>query len=338
MRSVELVKTAPGSLTINQRLQKFGLNPSVIIFFVLIGLSPLFLPNQYIIRLLISALMVGALAMAFDFTNGYINICNFGFAAFWGCGAYASGLLVGYLDISPLIGMLFASLVTAFLGLLIGLLSIRLGGIFASCMTWFVSLALMTVANNLVDITNGSSGLRTQFLFFTPSNTPYFYIMLVATFLVYLILMKLVNSDMGLAFKVIGKDIDAASSSGINPVKYKIINFTISCAIAGFIGAIYAHYIGIITPTIMSTDKTVEVMAIAYIGGRGSIWGALICALLLIPLMDIAKGLLEWRMIIYGSLMIAVMIYYPQGLKGLLEQLWKVICRIAARVKGGEKL
>lgn len=335
MKPMTIDKSVPPDGNARSRYKQYGINPAMIILFLAIGLSPLFLPNQYLVRLLISALMVGALAMAFDFTNGYINICNFGFAAFWGSGAYASGLLVGSLDLSPLVGIVFGAVVTAFLGLLIGLLSIRLGGIFASCMTWFVSLALMTLANNLVDITNGSSGLRTQFLFYTPSNTPYFFVMLAVTILVYLVLMKLVNSDMGLAFKVIGKDIDAASSSGINPVKYKIINFTISCAVAGFIGGIYAHYIGIITPAIMSTNKTVEVMAIAYIGGRGTIWGALICALLLVPLMDLAKGLLEWRMIVYGVLMISVMIYYPRGLVGLLEQGLSMLRLVVSNVKGG---
>ena len=300
------------------KARRFGLNPVILVIFVIAALMPLLIANEYVVRLLVSTLMMAALAMAFDFTSGYINVCNFGFAAFWGLGAYASTIAVTRLGISPWIGLAFAVAASALLGFLIGLLSIRLGGIFASCMTWFVSLGLMTLANNLVKLTNGSAGLHAKSLFNTTRNAPYFYVMFGAMLAVYFLLTWITNLDMGLAFRGIGQDIDAASSSGISPVKYKIANFTISCALAGLIGGIYAHFIGIVTPSVMSTNKTVEVMAISYIGGRGSIWGSLVLALILVPVLDIAKGLMEWRTIIYGLLMIAVMVYYPDGFSGLI--------------------
>lgn len=298
--------------------RKLGINPAILLIFALVALLPVLIPNEYVVRLLVSTLMMAALAMAFDFTSGYINICNFGFAAFWGLGAYSSTIMVIRLGISPWIGFAFAVAAAALLGFLIGLLSIRLGGIFASCMTWFVSLALMTLANNLVKLTNGSAGLHAKALFKTTQNAPYFYVMFGAMLVVYFLLTYITKLDMGLAFRSIGQDIDAAGSSGVNPIKYKIANFTISCALAGLIGGVYAHFIGIITPSVMSTNKTVEVMAISYIGGRGSIWGSLVLALILVPVLDIAKGLMEWRTIIYGVLMIVVMIYYPDGLSGLI--------------------
>ena len=301
-----------------EKARKFGVNPAILIIFAIAALLPVLIANEYVVRLLVSTLMMAALAMAFDFTSGYINICNFGFAAFWGLGAYASTIMVSRLSISPWFGFAFAIAASALLGFLIGLLSIRLGGIFASCMTWFVSLGLMTLANNLVKLTNGSAGLHAKALFKTTQNAPYFYVMFVAMLVVYFLLTYITNLDMGLAFRGIGQDIDAASSSGIDPTKYKIANFTISCALAGLIGGVYAHFIGIITPNVMSTNKTVEVMAISYIGGRGSIWGSLVLALILVPVLDIAKGLMEWRTIIYGVLMIVVMIYYPDGFSGLV--------------------
>ena len=308
MRNGKLYETA----------RKFGVNPAILLIFAAVALLPLLIPNEYVVRLLVSTLMMAALAMAFDFTSGYINICNFGFAAFWGLGAYVSAIVVSHLGISPWIGFAFGAVASAILGFLIGLLSIRLGGIFASCMTWFVSLAMMTLANNLVKLTNGSAGLHAKALFKTTQNAPYFYVMFGAMLLTYFFLTYITNLDMGLAFRGIGQDIDAASSSGVSPVKYKIANFTISCALAGLIGGVYAHFIGVITPSLMSTNKTVEVMAISYIGGRGSIWGSLILALILVPVLDIAKGLMEWRTIIYGVLMIVVMVYYPDGLSGLV--------------------
>ena len=315
---------------------EFGLNPAILLIFALVAALPALIPNEYVVRLLVSTLMMAALAMAFDFTSGYINICNFGFAAFWGLGAYTSTIIVSRLGISPWIGFAFAIAASALLGFLIGLLSIRLGGIFASCMTWFVSLAMMTLANNMVKLTNGSAGLHAKALFKTTQNAPYFYVMFGAMVLTYLILTYITKLDMGLAFRGIGQDIDAASSSGVNPIKYKIANFTISCALAGLIGGVYAHFIGIITPSLMSTNKTVEVMAISYIGGRGSIWGSLVLALILVPVMDLTKGLMEWRTIIYGVLMIVVMIYYPDGLSGLILKGKAHLQKRMRRVKGGE--
>ena len=320
-----------------QTAGRFGLNPAILLIFAVVALLPVMIPNEYVVRLLVSALMMAALAMAFDFTSGFINICNFGFAAFWGLGAYTSSILVARLGVSPWAGFFFGAAASALLGVFIGVLCIRLGGIFASCMTWFVSLGMMTLANNLVKLTNGSAGVKAAYLFKTTQNSPYFYVMFGAMLLTYFLLTYLTKLNMGLAFRSIGQDIDAASSSGVNPVKYKTINFTISCALAGFIGGIYAHFIGIITPGVMSTNKTVEVMAIAYIGGQGSIWGSLVLALILVPALDLAKGLMEWRTIIYGILMILVMVRYPSGLSGLILSLRAKINKRMQRRKGDVK-
>ena len=99
--------------------------------------------------------------------------------------------------------------------------------------------------------------------------------MLVVTFGV---LAWVVRSRFGLAFRAIGQNLAAARASGINPTRYLVINFVLSCAFAGWLGGFYAHYYGILTPDVMLTSHTVEVLAIAYIGGRGSLWGAAVVA------------------------------------------------------------
>lgn len=298
-------------------LGKVGLSPLGLVLLIIGAVGPLFIQDEFFLRLLITSLMFGALTMAFDFTGGYINIVNFGYAAFWGLGAYASALLNNNLGISPWLGLLAGGIIAAVVGFGLGLLTIRLGGIFASCMTWFVALAMMAVASNWVELTKGNSGLTVNPLIDTVENLPYYYIMFGMTVLIYIILIMLTKSRIGLAFRAIGQDLEAAASSGVNANKYKVMNFTISCAIAGFVGAFYAHFVGVLTPQVMATSHTVEWMAISYIGGRGTIWGALVSALILTPLMDYLKDLMELRLIIYGALMILVMIFYPQGLSGL---------------------
>jgi len=308
-------------------MKKYGLTPLGTGLLLVLALAPILIQDEFIIRLLVSSLMFGALAMAFDFTSGYINICNFGYAAFWGLGAYTSAILAAELGMSPWLGMIFGAILAGILGFGLGLLTIRLGGIFASCMTWFVALAMMSVAANWVELTRGNSGMTVKALIDTVENTPYFYVMLIITILVYLILTYITKSKIGMAFRAIGQDLEASASSGINATKYKVLNFTISCTFAGLIGGFYAHYVGVLTPQVMHTSHTVEIMAIAFIGGRGTIWGGLVAALIMIPAMEYMKDLMELRLIMYGALMIIVMIFYPKGMVGLWESAVKIVSR-----------
>ncbi|HWR41728.1 branched-chain amino acid ABC transporter permease [Sporomusa sp.] len=322
---------------LRNRLQLVGLTPLGAGLLFLVAILPLVLDDEFTIRLLISSLMYGCLAMAFDFTAGFINITNFGFAAFWGLGAYTSGLLVLKLGWSPWLGLIAGAVMSGLLGFGLGVLTLRLAGIFASCMTWFVALGMMAIAGNWVNLTRGNSGLSVPALFNTTDNLPYFYVMFIITVLVYLLLIKMTKSHIGLAFRAIGQDLHAAQASGINVTYYKIINFTTSCAIAGLVGAFYGHFVGILTPQVMHTKYTVEMMAIAFVGGRGSIWGGLLAAMLMIPTMEQMKGLLEWRLIIYGVLMIAVMVFYPAGLAGLYHTLSEKLGKILFSSKNTRK-
>jgi branched-chain amino acid transport system permease protein len=209
------------------------------------------------------------------------------------------------------------ALAAGLLGLLLGILTLRLRGIFAALMSWFVGLALMGLARNLVDLTRGPLGLNTPTFLETASNRPYYYIILVMMFITYIILRMITNSNAGLAFRAIGQNIDAAKASGINPTYYRVLNFTIQCAFAGWLGGFYAHYYGILTPAVMLTSRTVEVLAIAYIGGRGSIWGGALTAYPFIFLNEWLRSNLSdlpgLNLVIYGLLLILIMIFYPGG-------------------------
>jgi branched-chain amino acid transport system permease protein len=122
-----------------------------------------------------------------------------------------------------------------------------------------------------------------------------------------------------LAFRAIGQNYDAAQASGVNPTRYKLLNFTISSACAGLFGGFYAHYVGIVTPDVMNMGYTLEIMALSFIGGSGSLLGGVFAAFLLIPMFDSLKRLMEYRLILYGMLLILVMIFYPAGLAGLYQ-------------------
>ena len=298
-------------------LDKLCLTPAGLLGLVLLFALPYIPPfnQEYMLRWLIYCGFIAAMSVGFDLTAGYISIVNFGYAAVSGFGGYTSALLVINMGLSPWIAMAAGGITAGFLGLIIGMISLRLRGIFAACLSWFFGLAIMGLATKMVWLTRGPMGLRTPRLFETDSNAPFYFLMIILLFSIYLICKLIVRSKMGLAFQAIGQNMDAARTSGINPVYYRVFN--LSCAIAGVLGGFYAHFYGILTPDVMHTSKTVEVLAVAYIGGRGSLWGGAVIAFPFIFLMEIVRSSLsnlpEMNLVIFFLVLILVMIYYPGG-------------------------
>jgi branched-chain amino acid transport system permease protein len=315
---------------IRTALSTIGFTPLGLALIILLAVLPFIPPfdQEHILRWLIMGAFLAAQSAAFDFTAGYINVVNFGFAAILGVGAYTSGILVNTNPVlaltpglSPWIGIWAGALLAGLIGLGLGILTLRLRGIFAAVMAWFVGIALLGVANNLTNITRGPLGMAPRPFLETASNRPYYYIILVMMLGIYITLQLVVRSRFGLAFKAIGQNFDAARASGINPTYYRVFNFTLSAFFAGLLGGFYAHYFGSLTPqTLMHTSKTVEVLAIAYIGGRGSLWGGMAIAFPFVFFIEFLRSNLTQlpglHLVIYGLLMIVIMIYYPAGFAG----------------------
>jgi branched-chain amino acid transport system permease protein len=311
--------TTPSANPIDRLLNTLCLTPAGLLSLVVLAVLPLVPPfnHEYLIRWLISAAFIASLSIAFDFTAGLINIVNFGYCAIMGVGGYTSAILAERIGLPPLIGMLAGGFAAAVLGLIIGMITLRLRGIFAACLAWFFGLAAMGLVTKMVWLTRGPMGMRVDRLFDTASNIPFYYMLLGMMVVTYVICKWATRTRMGVAFKAIGQNMEAARTSGINPVFYRVSNFVMSCALAGWLGGFYAHYYGIITPDIMLTSKTVEVLAVAYIGGRGSLWGGAAVAFPFIFAMELVRSSLSnlpgLNLLLYGLLLILVMIYYPGG-------------------------
>jgi branched-chain amino acid transport system permease protein len=302
-------------------LERFGLSGPVLALFALLAVGPLLTDDQYIWRLFVSSLLFGVLAMVFDFTGGFINAVNFGFAAFVGLGAYTSALAVTRLGLSPWQGLPAGFVAAGLLGFVTGILTLPLRGIYISLMAWFVGMTLMAMTTAMVDVTRGAQGMNVPPLFEGVTVIAAYYILLAISVVMYLMLRQIIRSHIGLAFRAIGQNYDAARASGVNPTRYKLINFTLSCACAGLLGGFYGHFVGILTPDLMDTGHSMEVMALSYMGGSGSLVGGWVAAFILIPVFDRLKSLMEVRLIIYGLSLILVMIFYPAGLAGLFRAL-----------------
>ncbi len=295
-------------------LKKIGLSPISLAAFILISLFPLVSPNMYTTKLAITCLLWGTLAMGFDFSVGFINVSNWGYAGLMGFGAYVSALLLKYFGLTPWIGMPIAGVVAALLGFFIAMLTMRMDEMFTCLLAWFVGIVLQNIVAALPDITRGAMGLNVKPIFRGASPTPYFYLILVICILTFCILNVFINSKFGYSFKALGQDLEAAKAIGISPFKYRTINFVVSCFVAGVVGGFYGHYVGVLSPNALGTTNVVQILVIAFIGGRGSIWGPLLAAFIIMPVFEQLNSLAEIKYIIYGLMLIVSMIFFPGGL------------------------
>jgi branched-chain amino acid transport system permease protein len=318
--------TTPAARAGRRKSQQFGAIATVVLVVLAVALPmiPPFTGEDWR-RYLVVAALAAAGAVAFDFTAGYIDIVNFGFAAFMGLGGYTSAILAVRFGISPWLGFPLGALTAGLLGLFTGALTLRLRGIYAAVMTWFVAIALMGLARNLTDITRGAQGLSVPPLLASTDNMPYYYVILAILLATMVVLSLIIRSRFGLAFRAIGQNLQASRASGINPTKFLVANFTISCAFAGVFGVFYAHYYGILTPKVMDTSHTIEILAIAYIGGRGSLWGPAIIAFpmsILVSQMQVQFASLPGLyLVFYGLLLVLVMLFRPDGFAGIVRGL-----------------
>lgn len=298
---------------------------------VLLVAIPPFADNAFVTTVFISALMFGILGAIYDLMLGYAGLINFGFAGFIAAGAYGSALASFHYDVSPWFGLLIGGVCGGLMGFFTGVITLRLRGLYLGLTTWFVAEALRFTISNTPGYTRGMLGLAVDpfpDLFgidFSRGNLlSYYYLLMVLAALIFIAMYLLVHSKMGLAFKAIREDQLAAESLGLNTTKYKILNFTIACFLTGVVGSFYAHYLGILAPTPeeFGVPRTVEILTVAYVGGRGTLWGSLFAGFLLIGFQEYFRELEAWRLVMFGALLIGVMIFAPKGLAGLKKYVW----------------
>lgn len=295
---------------------------------LILTVAPLVGDARYLPTVMISVLMLFAMGALFDFMLGYLNIVNFGIAAFFCIGAYTAGLLSLYFNVSPWLGLPLGAVGGLALGLVTGVLTLHLRGVYVGLTTLFVMEFLRYTIASGRDITRGMSGLQvdsfTPFLgiaFQRGQPLPYYYLALVLTVLIYACLKFLVTSPTGLIFRAIRDDELGASVLGVRVVRYKLLNFAVATGFMGLLGAFYAYYIGVLVPSgqDFGIPRTVEILVVAYVGGRGTLWGALLGAAALIGVQEGFRSLEEWRLVVYGAFLVTVLLVFPRGLAGIVD-------------------
>jgi branched-chain amino acid transport system permease protein len=296
---------------------------SALIPLIILSGLPVFVQDQYIIHILILCLMFAALAQSWNLLVGFTGIFTFGHQAFFGVGAYFSAILALRFGISPWFGLVIGGFAAALLGILVGIPCLRLRAApYIAIATLGLAEISRIVAQNLVNITRGEMGLSgiPEFpplgpISFLESRVPYYYLIFVMFLLITGLAYWIAKSPLGLALASIRESQDAAESLGVNVPRVKIIVFIISSFLAGVIGSFYAHYILILTPSsVLGVPIMVELVAMVLIGGSGTLMGPIVGAFLVTVMTEYLRVVGEYRLLIYGAILVVTMTYMPSGL------------------------
>jgi branched-chain amino acid transport system permease protein len=225
-------------------------------------------------------------------------------------------MLAVFLGLSPWLGIIVGTAVAALLGFGLGFLCIRMGGIYLSLTTLGFSEILRIIITNEESWTRGTMGLQTPGLFAEYSKTDYYFVFLVATVGMLIFIHRLIRSEWGLTFRAVLNDEVAASSSGINTIRVRVLAFTLTSAMAGLAGGLYGHYLMLITPDIPSLGQMFLVLAMAVIGGMGSFAGPIIGAFVLEILSEYIRVYGEYHVLLFGLVALAVSRFAPEGIMG----------------------
>ncbi len=282
--------------------------------------------GQYIIHLGAMILFFAYLGVAWNILGGYAGQFSFGHAAFFGLGAFTSTLLYVHYGISPWIGMGLAGIAGALLGVFSGFLSFRYGlrgPYFALVMLAFAEMLRLVfeawMAHSyplgLPIPLKGTSLVDFQFR----NKQAYYYIILVMLIGATYLCCRLAQSKVGAYFQAIRDNEEAAEALGINAFAYKLLAMGISSFLTAMGGTFYAQYfLTLEANEVFSVQVSVEILLSAIIGGAGTVWGPLVGALTLQLLSEGTRVYIRafsgFDLMIYGSILIVVIIFLPQGI------------------------
>lgn len=286
---------------------------------------PILIDHPYYREIIALIFLWSAMAGAWNIVGGYAGKFSLGHAAFFGVGAYTSGLLYVRLGISPWLGMIAGVILSVLLALFIGVVTLRLKGkFFALCTIAFAQL-IEIMGVYLRGVTGGSEGLQIPFnegfwnLTFS-SKLTWVYVFGALMLLVYGISRWIERGALGYKLSALREDEDAAEALGINTLRAKLACISISAALTSIGGSLFAQYFLWLEPSfVLGIDLSIQFALYAIIGGMGTAIGPILGATLITPLQIFLRAAFGTSasgisMLIYGLLLILVVLFMPKGM------------------------
>jgi ABC-type branched-subunit amino acid transport system permease subunit len=281
--------------------------------------------QRYVLHVLIFTALFAALALSYDLVVGHVGSLSLGHPAFFGVGAYTAAILATQARWSFLTDVFAAGLAAAVVAALVGVPLFRLAEHAFAVGTLGLALVASVVANNWVQVTRGPlciTGIPKPALGpLAVATLPAFYWLALAALIVVVSLYRgLTTFRLGRAFHAVRDNEPLAASAGIDPLKYRLLAFTIAAGLAGAVGALYVHYLSVMCPEEMTVALTINLLVIVFLGGVGSLRGVLVGAVLFTALPEVLRLAPTWRLVIYGGLLLLVVIRSPGGIESLLRR------------------
>lgn len=286
----------------------------IVVILTISFILPYFYTNRHVLHLLVLAGIYAVYGMSLDLMIGYTNLFSLAHGALAGIGAYSSALLCISFGVPIPLGIIFAAVVAAAIGFLLGLISLRLKGHFFAILTICFQMVIYLVLSHWYGLTRGSFGL-TGVPSLGPVQVNFVVIMFLSVF-VAIFLKQLVDSPVGLELKALRDNEQAAECMGISYSRGKIFAFTVSAAVAGIAGGFYAHYMRNIHPVDFNIWSAIIISAIVLVGGKGTLFGSIIGAVLLIILPEYLRVAQELRILLYGFALLIIPSFMPLGIVG----------------------
>ena len=282
---------------------------------------PLLTTSNYIVGVGVSALIFTVAAAALNLIYGYTGLLSFAQLGFWGVGGYASALTVVSFGRSFWWGVIWAAAINAMLAILVGFPMLRTSRhAFVIASLTFALLATL-VARDWVDLTRGPLGIPnlpppSAFGIAFDTTAKFYWIAWAFSVAMLALLYALCSSRIGRTLIAIRQNEDLVRAQGISPTPYKLSAFTISAAVTGAAGGVYSFHLGIIDPTFLDFYYMQTFLIIVIIGGTGSFWGVLASGIVLSALPEALRFSADFRMIIYGAILVLAMFVMPGGVAG----------------------
>ncbi len=297
-----------------------------IVFFLVIALLPVWVNNKYFLSVLVFAGIYAIVTIGLSMLMGYAGQISLGHAGFLAIGGYSSAILTKAHGWHPLAAM-GAGVVLSIIGaLMVGLPSLRLRGHYLAMATLGFGEIVYVSATAAVDLTGGPSGfsgvpyLSVAGLTVQSELAKYFLVWGVA-FVAMVVSTNIINSRVGRALKSIHGDETAANAMGVHVSFYKIQVFVFSAVLASVAGSLYVHHMRFVSPTGFNLNKSILLIIMIMSGGMGSLWGAVIGAVIFTLLPQFLGVFDEYDILMYGIILLGMMMFLPNGLIGLAKRI-----------------
>jgi len=267
------------------------------------------------------------MALGLNIVVGYAGLLDLGYVAFFAIGAYTMGVLtspeLGFFNLSFWAALPFVLLVTTLSGVILGLPVLRMRGDYLAIVTLGFGeiVRILALSEWLRPFIGGTQGIQ-KIAIPIPENilttlnlqTKFYYLILAGCVVVGFVAWRLKDSRLGRSWIALREDEDVAQAMGLNTVTTKLLAFATGATFAGLSGAIFASKLNSAYPHSFDLLVSIFVLCIIIIGGMGSIPGAVLGSFFLIGLPELLRGFSEFRLLVVGAVMVAMMLYKPEGL------------------------